>query len=63
LSKQQIISTISADEWRGDSDPLGVTRGHLQSPLFEAFLQAGQQSGQGVSKDLNGTTREGSVGA
>jgi choline dehydrogenase len=52
-------SDHGADKWRGGSGPLGVTRGHLQSPLFDTFLQAGKQSGQGVSKDLNGYQPEG----
>ena len=46
-------------EWRGASGPLGVTRGSLQNPLFDALLEAGKQSGQGVSEDLNGYRPEG----
>ena len=40
--------------WRGGSGPLGVTRGTLQNPLFDALYEAGEQSGQGTSDDLNG---------
>jgi len=47
------------DEWRGANGPLGVTRGRLQNPLFDAFLEAGGQSGQGQSDDLNGFKPEG----
>ena len=52
-------SDRGGDDWRGDKGPLGVTRGSLESPLFEAFLQAGEQSGQGRSEDLNGYQQEG----
>ncbi|MFT5504658.1 MAG: choline dehydrogenase [Gammaproteobacteria bacterium] len=45
--------------WRGGSGPLGVTRGSLDNPLFDAFIEAGSQSGQGVSDDLNGYQPEG----
>jgi choline dehydrogenase len=47
------------DEWRGGSGPLGVARAKLENPLFDAFLQAGESAGQGVSKDLNGYQPEG----
>ena len=45
--------------WRGGSGPLGVTRGTLQNPLFDALHEAGEQSGQGTSDDLNGYKPEG----
>ena len=38
----------------GGNGPLKVSSGSLQSPLFEAFLEAGNTSGQGRSDDLNG---------
>jgi choline dehydrogenase len=47
------------DEWRGDNGPLGVSRGSLDSPLFDAFLEAGAQAGQGQSADVNGYNPEG----
>mgnify|MGYP003327802188 CR=1 FL=1 len=47
------------NEWRGGNGPLGVTKGKLQNPLFDALIQAGEQSGQGVSDDLNGYKQEG----
>ena len=52
-------SSRGADEWRGGSGPLGVTRGSLENPLFDAFIEAGEQSGQGHSEDLNGYQPEG----
>jgi choline dehydrogenase len=45
--------------WRGGSGPLGVTRGTLENPLFDALYEAGEQSGQGTSDDLNGYQPEG----
>ena len=42
------------DEWRGGSGNLGVSKGSFENPLFEAFEEAGRQSGQGYSEDLNG---------
>lgn len=52
-------SDRGADAWRGDRGPLGVTRGSYANPLFDAFLEAGGQSGQGRSDDLNGFRPEG----
>ncbi|WP_135506685.1 choline dehydrogenase [Roseovarius aestuariivivens] len=47
------------DDWRGDRGPLGTTRGTYDNPLYDAFLQAGGQVGQGQSEDLNGYNPEG----
>ncbi len=47
------------NDWRGGAGPLGVTRGRLQNPLYDAFIAAGDQSGQGTSDDLNGYKPEG----
>ncbi len=52
-------SSRGASDWRGGQGPLGVTRGSLENPLFDAFLEAGRQSGQGYSEDLNGYQPEG----
>ena len=46
-------------EWRGGSGPLGVARAKLKNPLFDAFLEAGDSSGQGRSDDLNAFQPEG----
>tara|TARA_A100001037_G_scaffold306112_1_gene349309 strand:- start:4307 stop:5932 length:1626 start_codon:yes stop_codon:yes gene_type:complete len=48
-----------ADDWRGDSGPQHVSRGNHENPLFDAFLEAGEQAGQGRSNDLNGFQPEG----
>ncbi|WP_306121147.1 choline dehydrogenase [Roseovarius sp. MMSF_3359] len=47
------------DEWRGGSGPLQVTRTDTHDPLYDAFLEAGKQAGQGSSDDLNGQHPEG----
>lgn len=52
-------SDRGADDWRGDTGPLGVTHGGFENPLYEAFVEAGEQSGQGQSDDLNGYQPEG----
>lgn len=52
-------SDRGADEWRGADGPLGVTKGALENPLFDAFLDAGEEAGQGRSEDLNGYQPEG----
>ena len=52
-------SERGASEWRGDSGPLGVSRAKLVNPLFDAFLTAGETSGEGKSDDLNGYKPEG----
>ena len=57
--KQCERSDRGGDPWRGDSGPLGVTRGKLENPLYDAMMVAGEQSGQGTSEDLNGYKPEG----
>ena len=47
------------NEWRGGSGPLGVSKAKLENPMFDAFLTAGETSGQGRSDDLNGYKPEG----
>jgi len=45
--------------WRGGSGELGVSQGSYDNPLYDVFLQAGKQSGQGYSADLNAFNPEG----
>ena len=52
-------SDRGADAWRGDSGPLQVSKSRHQSPLIDAFLEAGTETGQGRSEDLNGYRPEG----
>lgn len=46
-------------EYRGGSGPVGVKRGRLDCPLYEIFLEAGQQAGFPISDDINGRNQEG----
>ncbi len=48
-----------ASDWRGGEGPLGVSRGGFENPLYDAFVEAGTQAGQGASDDLNGYKPEG----
>lgn len=45
--------------WRGTDGPLHVTRGPRDNPLFQAFVDAGQQAGYEVTGDYNGEKQEG----
>lgn len=46
-------------EWRGTDGPLHVTRGPRDNPLFDAFIEAGQQAGWPYTADYNGEDQEG----
>jgi choline dehydrogenase len=46
-------------EWRGKDGPLHVTRGPRENPLFQAFVDAGEQAGYQVTGDYNGEQQEG----
>ena len=47
------------DTWRGTSGSLGVSKASFDNTLFDAFEEAGKESGQGHSDDLNGFNPEG----
>jgi choline dehydrogenase len=48
-----------ADEYRGGDGPLHVSRGRQNNPLFQAFVEAGQQAGYPFTPDMNGYQQEG----
>ncbi|MEJ6708022.1 MAG: choline dehydrogenase [Amylibacter sp.] len=52
-------SDRGADDYRGGSGPLGVSKGTYDNPLFDAFIAAGEQAGQGQTQDPNGFNPEG----
>lgn len=52
-------SDRAASDWRGTEGRLGVSQAKLTNPLFDAFMQAGSQSGQGTTDDPNGCKPEG----
>ncbi len=45
--------------WRGNSGPLHVSRGPRANPLYQAFVDAGQQAGYELTSDYNGEKQEG----
>ncbi len=48
------------NEYRGKSGPLGVNTGNnMQNPLYQAFIDAGEQAGYPVTPDYNGFQQEG----
>ena len=47
------------DAWRGTEGPLGVVRSKSRDPLFDAWMEAGEESGFGVTPDYNGERQEG----
>lgn len=48
-----------SNDYRGDNGPLGVHPGDYENPLFDAFVDAGEQAGQGRTDDPNGFNPEG----
>ena len=49
----------SGPEFRGTDGPLHITRGPRDNPLFNAFIEAGEQAGYPVTADYNGQQQEG----
>ena len=47
------------DGWRGTSGPLNVQRGPRKNPLYQAFVEAGEQAGFELTDDYNGSKQEG----
>ncbi|MFE0753357.1 choline dehydrogenase [Inquilinus sp. NPDC058860] len=47
------------DDYRGSDGPLRVSTGSQPNPLFDAFVQAGQQAGYPFTADMNGYQQEG----
>ncbi len=47
------------DEFHGRDGELGVQRGRLKSPLYDAFIAAGQAAGYPATDDFNGAQQEG----
>jgi len=51
---------FGADEYRGDSGPLGVNNGNqMQNPLYQAFVDAGVEAGYLATDDYNAAQQEG----
>ena len=47
------------DDYRGASGPLHTSRGRRANPLYDAFMEAGEQAGYGRTADMNGYRQEG----
>ena len=47
------------DLYRGDAGPLHVSTGAGRNPLYQAFMEAGQQAGYPYTADMNGYQQEG----
>jgi choline dehydrogenase len=47
------------DDYRGADGPLKVSTGSQPNPLFQAFVEAGQQAGYPFTADMNGYQQEG----
>lgn len=45
--------------WRGGDGPLGTCKGDYENPLYDAFVQASEEAGQGYTDDPNGYQPEG----
>ncbi|MFS2198776.1 choline dehydrogenase [Pseudomonas sp. Pseusp3] len=52
-------SERGANDWHGGDGPLGVSVSSSPNVLYDAFVEAGAESGYGASEDLNGYRPEG----
>ena len=51
---------FGGDTYRGDSGPVGTNNGNnMKNPLYQAFIDAGEQAGYPVTRDYNGHQQEG----
>lgn len=57
--KRMETCLAGADAWRGGDGPLELERGPATNPLFQAWLEAGEQAGFRRTDDVNGYRQEG----
>ena len=57
--KRAETRAAGGDPYRGDSGPLRVSTGAGRNPLYQAFVEAGQQAGYPYTADMNGYQQEG----
>lgn len=50
---------VGGDRWRGENGPLRLETGPATNPLFQAWLEAGEQAGFARTDDVNGFRQEG----
>lgn len=49
-----------ADDYRGGDGPIGTCNGNnRKNPLYQAFIDAGEEAGYGLTEDYNGFRQEG----
>jgi len=57
--KRMETSTLGPSDYRGGDGPVRVTVPECENPLFQAFLEAGEQAGYVRTDDVNGYRQEG----
>jgi choline dehydrogenase len=57
--KKSETRAIGGDDYRGADGPLHVHTGECKNPLYNAFIEAGQQAGYSYTADMNGHQQEG----
>ena len=57
--KRSETREIGGDDYRGADGPLHVHTGNCTNPLYNAFIEAGQQAGYPYTADMNGYQQEG----
>ena len=57
--KKSETREIGSDDYRGANGPLHVHTGNCTNPLYNAFIEAGQQAGYPYTADMNGYQQEG----
>lgn len=57
--KKSTRHQLGENTYRGGTGPLTVSRGQNENPLFNAFIEAGQESDYPFTNDLNGFQQEG----
>ena len=53
------LDAYEGAELRGNDGPLAMERGPAETPLFDAWLKAGEEAGYGRTDDVNGFQQEG----
>jgi choline dehydrogenase len=56
---RKLESSAHGGDFRGKDGPIKVTIPECTNPLFQAFLEAGQQAGHAYTEDVNGYRQEG----
>ncbi|MFT7532516.1 MAG: choline dehydrogenase [Gammaproteobacteria bacterium] len=52
-------SSEEPNQYRGNQGKVGIARGNYANPLFDAYIQAGNEAGHPISDDFNGYQFEG----